>query len=144
MKKFKLSPYKNFKFTVNVNDGFAYWYDLLNTLMAADVFAPMLIMLGYLDLVTDTGCPKFPTPYAQSYAWIGELMADAEHEEIGLAARTTGLLAQGLNDFVLFALSSRERKQAYAGALAEIISSGMAEQLVPEVRTLCESELRSV
>ena len=77
-------------------------------------------------------------------AWIGELMADAEREEIESAAGATGLFAQGLNDFAVFALSSSERKQAYAGALYEIVSSSMAEQLVPEVRTLCESGLRSV
>lgn len=144
MKKFRARPSKGANTIVNINGGINCWCSLFTTLVEKDAFAPMLIVMGHLNIIMDADCPWVNTPYAQRYAWIGELMADAEREEIKLAADSTGLFTQGLNDLVIFALSSRERKQTYAGVLEEIVASSMAEQLVPEVRTLCESELCSV
>jgi len=142
MNRFKITPSKSFKIMVNVNDGVASWYDLFCTLMKADYFAPMLITMGYLDIVLDADCPWIVTPYAQRYAWIGELMADAEREEISDAADATGVFARGLNDFAMFALSNDEHKHMYAPAMKEILTNDYySSLLMPYVTAFCMQKL---
>lgn len=142
MNKFKLIPCKNFKITVNANGDVSYWCDLFCTLMKVDCFAPMLIVVGYLDLVLDADCSWIATPYAQRYAWIGELMADAECEEISDAADATGLLAKGINDFVMFALLNDERKHVYLPAIKEILTKKYYNGLLkPHVTAFCMQKL---
>ena len=140
--RFKLAPSKGFNITVSSNGSVTYWYDLFCTLMKADCFAPMLIVVGYLDLVLDVDCPWIATPYAQKYAWIGELMADAEREEISDAADATGLFVKGINDFVMFALSNDERKHKYAPAVKEILANKYYNGLLKSsVTVFCMQEL---
>lgn len=86
---------KGFDMKVRINGGLSYWYSLFTTLMSKDEFAAMMIVMGYLNLVLDTNCPLIAAPYAQRYAWIGEIMSDAEREEVWEAAESTGLIAQG-------------------------------------------------
>lgn len=135
---------KNVQFVefVNTNGDLAYWEKIFFTLKDTDAFAPMLAIMGLLNLVTDSGCPKLSTPYAQSYAWLGELMADAEREEIEDAAEATGFLAKGLNDFVLFALCP-DNKNAYCATVWDLISSSRARHLREDVLTIAKMQLRN-
>lgn len=145
MEKFKLTPKKGFDFTVKIKRNEHYWQKLFRDLMAKDVFAPLLIMMGFLDIAMDESCPAVASPYAQRYAWIGEFMADAEREEIEAAAMATGLYSQGLNDFVLIALANDSRTAEYAPILKEILSHDyMRTMLLPQVIKLCDSSIESV
>ena len=138
MKNFMLSPDKHFNTMINVSGDFSYWHSLFSALLSKDVFAPLLIVMGRLNIVLDADCPWATTPYAQRYAWIGEIMSDVEHENVYDAAEKTGLLARGLNDFAWFALSSKERKRTYASAVREIVSTEcFARYLTPETVAHC-------
>lgn len=142
MKNFKLTPAKGFDIKVRINGRVSYWYSLFTTLMSKDEFAAMMIVWGYLNLVLDADCPLVAAPYAQRYAWIGEIMGDAEREEVWDAAESSGLIVQGLNDFVLFALSSKVRKHTYEFALKEIVSNeSYCNYLTPQVVAFCMREL---
>lgn len=142
MNKFKLLPQMpNNCTTVNINGDSAYWHEFFSALMAADTFAPMLVTMGLLQYVTDVGCPLLSTPYAQRYAWIGELMADAEREEIEDAAKATGFLDKGLNDFVLFALCP-DNKDTYCSTVWNLVTSGSrARHLREDVLTFAKMQL---
>lgn len=144
MKKFKISPnFPNDCKVVNINGDAAYWHEFFTSLMAADAFAPMLVIMGLLQHVTDTGCSLLATPYAQRYAWIGELMADAEREEIEDAAKATGFLAKGLNDFVLFALCP-DNKEAYYATAQDLVTSGSrARHLREDVLTFAKMQFHN-
>lgn len=142
MRRFMLCPAKHFNTMVNPAGDFAYWYNLFTMLQSKDVFAPMLIVMGRLDIVMDADCPWVDTPYAQRYAWLGEIMSDGEREEIYDAAEKTGLLARGMNDFVMFALSTEERKKTYLPAVREIVSTKcFARHLTPQVVAYCTNEM---
>ena len=142
MKRFKLVPnLPNTCKAVNINGDATYWHEFFTSLMAADAFAPMLVIMGLLNLVTDSGCPKLSTPYAQSYAWIGEMMADAERGEIEDAAETAGFLAKGLNDFLLFALCP-DSKRIYGATARELVTSSRARYLYEDALVFAKMQLR--
>lgn len=142
MKRFKLRPTRHFNTMVNPEGDFDYWYTLFTTLMSKDAFAPMLIVMGRLNIVLDADCPWVAAPYAQRYAWIGEIMSDDEYEDIYDAAEKTGLLARGMNNFVMFALSSEECKNTYLLAVREIVSTEcFVRHLTPQVVAYCTNEM---
>ena len=143
MRKFPLIPQmpETCK-VVNTNGSYNYWTQFFADLMAADVFAPMLVIMGLLKYTTDVGCPTLPTPYAQFYSWVGEIMADAERKEIEEAAKATDFLAKGLNDFVLFSLCSNN-KDTYYATVWDLISSSRARHLREDVLTIAKMQLRN-
>lgn len=126
---------------VNTKGDATYWHEFFTSLMAADVFAPMLVIMGLLKYTTDVGCPTLSTPYAQSYAWIGEMMADAEREEIEEAAKATGFLSKGLNDFILFALCP-DNKNIYGATAWELVTSSRARYLYEDVLAFAKKKFR--
>lgn len=131
MKYNSLVPKRDFHVKVNIRGDEIYWHRLFQELMEQDVMAPMLIMTGYLNAMMISDCPVLASPYAEGYAWIGDLMADPEREAIASAAEMTGLFAQGLCDFVMFVVSSRERKKVYNDLMEEILADQYLAALLP-------------
>lgn len=69
-------------------------------------------------------------------------MSDDEYEDIYDAAEKTGLLARGMNNFVMFALSSEECKNTYLLAVREIVSTEcFVRHLTPQVVAYCTNEM---
>ena len=131
MKYYTLAPKKDFHMKVNISGDEPYWHRLFQDLMEKDVMAPMFIMTGYLNVMMMSDCPVLASPYAESYAWIGDLMADPEREDIASAAEMTGLFAQGLCDFAMFVVSSRERKKIYGDLMEEVLADQYLAALLP-------------
>ena len=128
---FRLVPDSSRTFVL-VSGDYRKWLALFRKLMDEDLFAPMLVAMGYLRLVLDSECPLLKTPFATRYAWIGELMADAEHEERWDAARDSGFLAKGVRDFAAFARSGLCQTSVYKDALDELGREGYLSRYATE------------
>lgn len=131
MKYNSLVPKKDFHVKVNICGDELYWHRLFQELMEKDVMAPMFIITGYLNAIMSSDCPVLASPYAEGYAWIGDLMAGPDREDIASAAEMTGLFAQGLCDFVMFVVSSMERKKIYGNLMEEILADQYLAALLP-------------
>lgn len=114
---------------------------LLAELMYKDSLAPLVIVSEYLALIFGIDNSWAKTPDTIPLAWIRELMADAEHEEILAAAEVSGVLERGLNDYMVLVLINGARLDAEA--IRDIwCSKRLSAKLATGLRTFCEDLLR--